>query len=585
MNNLQKYLSEFFNNLEVFEDVSRGHQYKIFMQQSIIDFLENETKETAFLVYQAFFDSYRIKLEGQSNPFVDLLDVLKNYEENAATLIDKQRDHFVHSVNVFILGLCIYSQNKNYRDAFKKTNMNKEIYAHSYDTKNEEFYYRWGLASLFHDVGYPVEIIGRQIEKFINFATNVDNNETKVKLHIEYENFEQLNSIPEVLPKRQFTKAYFEKYDSCIYIDLLKPIDLLAHKLYLCLDVDLKQIKDALDEFIFIMAKAGFIDHGFYSAIIVLKWYGFLIQKCNYKPEYFFYPILDSASGILLHNYYKNVIMKPPFSKGALSPESHPIAYLLILCDELQEWNREAYGILDKKRTHAQEASIAISNNRLDITYIARTGTLPQKFSAEKEALFSRLLDMQSIFNAGFSVGCEALETLVPLAEKMRIEDKITPRPLLDNLEKLAIAIHELYNQKQLERYPNKPLEYPRFTDLADSMKYSNLRQARNITAKLDTMDFVMLPKNTPGQKVTEISEDIVEYLAKEEHKAWVAERIESGWRYGEIRDTEKKVTPYLVEYDQLSEEIKELDRDTVRNIPLLAEMIGMAIYKNHPKQ
>jgi hypothetical protein len=333
MNNLPKYLSDFFNSLEVFEDVSRGHQYKIFMQQSIIDFLENETKDTAFSVYQAFFDSYRIKLEGQSNPFIDLLDVLKNYEENAATLIDKQRDHFVHSVNVFILGLCIYSQNKNYRDAFQKTNMNKEIYAHSYDTKNEEFYYRWGLASLFHDVGYPVEIIGRQIEKFINFATNVDNNETKVKLHIEYENFEQLNSIPEVLPKRQFTKAYFEKYDSCIYIDLLKPIDLLAHKLYLCLDVDLKQIKDSLDEFIFVMAKAGFIDHGFYSAIIVLKWYGFLIQKCNYKPEYFFYPILDSASGILLHNYYKNVMMKPPFSKGALSPESHPIAYLLILCD------------------------------------------------------------------------------------------------------------------------------------------------------------------------------------------------------------------------------------------------------------
>ncbi len=583
MNNLQKYLWDFFDNLEVFEDVNRGHHYKIFMKQSILDFLDNETKENAFLVYQAFFDSYRITLEGESNPFVDLLDVLKSYEENAATLIDKQRDHFIHSVNVFILGLCIFSQNKNYRAAFNKVNMDKKIYPNSYDTKNEEFFYRWGLASLFHDVGYPVEIIGRQVEKFIDFATNVDDDKIKVKAHLAFENFERINSIPEVLPKRQFTKTYFEKYDSCIYIDLLKPIDLLAHKLHQCFNVDLKQIKEALDQFVFIMADAGFIDHGFYSAIIVLKWYGLLIQKCNYNSDYFFYPVLDSASAILLHNYYKNVIMKPPFSKGTLSPFSHPIAYLLILCDELQEWNREAYGILDKKRAHANEVSIFISNHRLDITYIAKKGILPERFSAEKEALFSKLLDMNSVFDSGFSVGCEALEILAPIAEKVRIKDRITTRPLLDNLERLAIAIHGLYNQRQLERHPNKVLEYPRFEELTDSMKYSNLRQAQSITKKLDTIGYIMLPKDTPGEKITKIPEEIVEYLAREEHDAWVAERIENGWVYGEKKNVENKITPYLVDYDLLSEEIKELDRDTVRNIPVLADMLKMAIYKKLP--
>ncbi len=93
------------------------------------------------------------------------------------------------------------------------------------------------------------------------------------------------------------------------------------------------------------------------------RWYGFLIQSCSYKPEYFFYPILDSASAILLHNYYKNVLLKPPFNKGPLSPQEHPIAYLLILCDELQEWNRTPYGILDKKRNLAEEASVLITDN------------------------------------------------------------------------------------------------------------------------------------------------------------------------------------------------------------------------------
>jgi hypothetical protein len=33
------------------------------------------------------------------------------------------------------------------------------------------------------------------------------------------------------------------------------------------------------------------------------------------------------------------------------------------------------------------------------------------------------------------------------------------------------------------------------------------------------------------------------------------------------------------VPYDALSEEIKELDRDTIRNIPELLSMIGMAVH------
>ena len=75
----------------------------------------------------AFFDSYRIKLEGSTNPFIDLLDMLRAYEERAATLIEKQRDHYIHSVNVFILGLCIYSQNKNYRLSFDRVVITNQI--------------------------------------------------------------------------------------------------------------------------------------------------------------------------------------------------------------------------------------------------------------------------------------------------------------------------------------------------------------------------------------------------------------------------------------------------------------------------
>jgi hypothetical protein len=578
MNHLRTYVNRFFDMLQVFEDISRGHNYKAYMREAVLAFLDSETKETAFAVYEAFFDSYRITLKGERNLFIDLLDVLRGYEENAATLIDKQRDHYIHSVNVFILGLCVYAQNAAYRKAFDEANLNKADYPYSYDTKHEEFYYRWGLASLFHDVGYPVEIIGKQIGKFLGFAAGADGG-VKINSHLEFDNFEALNTVAEVMPKRDFTKAYFDKYESAVYVDLLKPTDLLAHKLHLALDVDLKTVKAALEDFVRVMAKSGFIDHGYYSAIIILKWYGYLIQSCRFKPEYFFYPVLDSASAILLHNYYKNAIMKPPFNKGPLPPRAHPVAYLLILCDELQEWNREAYGIMDKKRTLAAEASLMIGDRRLEVTYLAACGTLPEQFSWEKEALFRSLLDMDALFPDGFSVGCEALDRLAVLSGGMKRDSTIVPRPLLNNLERLAVAVHELFNQKQLERYPDKPLSYPRFADLPDSLKYSNLRQARGIADKLRRMGWEMRPVGSAGSAVEGIPADVIEALAIYEHEEWVKERVSSGWIYGETKDVDKKQSPYLVPYEALSEEIKDLDRDTIRNIPLLLEMIGMGIY------
>ena len=42
-----------------------------------------------------------------------------------------------------------------------------------------------------------------------------------------------------------------------------------------------------------------------------------------------------------------------------------------------------------------------------------------------------------------------------------------------------------------------------------------------------------------------------------------------------------EKTSPYLVPYDQLSEEIKDYDRDAIRNIPALVERGGMAVYGN----
>ena len=577
INNFREYISSFFESLELSSDLESQHDYKAFIRGSIDDFINNGTKDSAFEVYQTFLDSYQIVNEETHNPFADLLDTLRKYEENASVLTDKQRDHYVHSVNVFLLGLAIYAKNPHYQDIFIQNCCSDSALSCLFTTKNEEFFYRWGIASLFHDVGYPAEISVNQVGKFFNLITSVDtDNQLKVQLSVD--DFKRLNCIAQ-LPNTDYSESYSARYQLEDKLDLFKPTDILAHKLHLAFNLDLYEIKEALDSYMADCAKLGFVDHGFYSSLIVLKWYGHLLQIAGKNPEIFYYQIADCASAILLHNYYKNFLRENKrFNHGPMKVEEHPLAWMLILCDELQEWNREAYGILDKQRILAADASLFISNTRLSVTYIAAQGKMKEDFAVEKENDLQSLLQFDRIFSQGISIDCETMNTLGMLALPIKEEAEVLPRPLMANLEKLAIGIHNQYNHAQLQRNPDKELEYPRFSDLPESLKYSNLRQARDIVKKLKLIDCEIRSIDCHMEPVTSFSSDEIEFLAKYEHDLWMEERINSGWTFGEVKDVEKKKSPYLIPYEDLSEEIKQLDRDTINNIPILLKSIGMAV-------
>ena len=62
------------------------------------------------------------------------------------------------------------------------------------------------------------------------------------------------------------------------------------------------------------------------------------------------------------------------------------------------------------------------------------------------------------------------------------------------------------------------------------------------------------------------LSEDLLELserLAEQVHEIWSEGRINDGWTYGEERNDQKKQTPCLVPYRELTETEKEYDRRT----------------------
>ena len=153
----------------------------------------------------------------------------------------------------------------------------------------------------------------------------------------------------------------------------------------------------------------------------------------------------------------------------------------------------------------------------------------------------------------------------------------------VEKRDSIAKAIHDKYRRDQQGRKtPDDPAMAP-WERLSEPLKESNRHQAGHIVEKLKRIECdIRLPASGQAEPFTfEPAEE--EILAEMEHDRWVAERLREGWQMGP-RDPEKKITPYLVAWDQLEEEIKEYDRDAVRGIPGTLAEVGFEIYR-HPSK
>lgn len=603
-NNLKNYIDDFFDNLILYDDYKNGHYYKDLLMATIHAFLENENEYNAYQIYETFFMIYQITSEDKSeaskvdspvldepNTLLNLVEIMRMYEERTGDLIEKQRDHFIHSVNVFLLGLSIYSQNKHYREKFREYVIQtpyKKYYRLWDDSfSHEEFLYRWGIASLFHDIGYPIEIIGKQMKKFLNDSIKSISYSYDVDTAIDFNDFNEFNSIRRINP--DFADDYRNSYSETKFLDLFKPTDIMAHKISIDFPKsDVNQIRKHLDGFVDVMGENGFIDHGYFSSILVLNSYGYLIQKHSKNHDFFFYPIVDSATAILLHNYYGNVLRKKPFEFKELHPVRNPLAFLLILCDELQEWNRQPYGTKDKKKSRVAELNITITDDVLSLEYIIKSGAMGLGFSKNKEDFLNNVLSLRGIFRWGLSIKTEVNHSKV--IKDMEREETHSSNVLLRNVEKLAVEVHNDYVANLLK--DGKTPDTVDFHDLSPELKMSNIRQAKSIATKLAMVGCEMAPYNDEREEY-ELTRDEIIDLAIYEHEQWCKQKFMNGWTYGSVKDEDNKIHPCLVEWvderymseeeykrtePKLPSEEQEKDIDAIENIPNLLHSIGMKV-------
>ena len=137
-----------------------------------------------------------------------------------------------------------------------------------------------------------------------------------------------------------------------------------------------------------------------------------------------------------------------------------------------------------------------------------------------------------------------------------------------EQLEGLARAMHARYAGR---REASEPV--PAWEQLPACERAANLASARFAPVVLAALGLAVGTTAAPGRR-TELTGEEVEAGGRLEHLRWVRFTRASG----------RTDHPDLVPWGQLSDDVRELDRIRVRDLPVLLDQLGLAVVE-HPEE
>ena len=235
------------------------------------------------------------KLSG--NEFFDLPErfsnVFSKFQKHEGILynLPYYRDHFLHMFHVFYLGYLILNGWWNKKVSF-------------FENLDENTVLKiWFIASIQHDIAYPVEKTESWVPSFPKEALDLD---------VEIRSMFDWSPIILVGENGLYIEKITERFITPLKNNLNNE------------EIFLKQVafRNWLNEQI--LEKH---DHGVLSSLSILN-FGWREEDLEY--------VYDAALSVALHNYWKN----PDITQGELAFSSYPLAFLLTYCDTAQEWGR-----------------------------------------------------------------------------------------------------------------------------------------------------------------------------------------------------------------------------------------------------
>jgi len=150
----------------------------------------------------------------------------------------------------------------------------------------------------------------------------------------------------------------------------------------------------------------------------------------------------------------------------------------------------------------------------------------------------------------------------------------------MESIEKAAKNSHENTIREKREKCGEciDPSRKP-WPTLDEKFRHSSIQQKLYAEAILRYEGYGLREKDPEKIKVIEFSEEKLDRMAEMEHGRWNLERTKSGWKKGAERDPDNKLSPYLVSWNELSDDVKKYDVDYVKGWPEDFKEAGIEIY------
>ena len=513
---------------------------RLCLEGALGSFMDSGVSEDAYAVYYCFLELFF----GQYGKSKKMVELLSEYELNGSSLLMKHRDHYSHSVYVFALGLAIYETNPAYRALFRA------FYALETAPEAEaahRFLEYWGLSALFHDIGYPFEL---PFEQVLSYFEADRQTRGAGSLFLAYRNVEALTALDEET-KARFEALYGRRFESVS--ELLA--DDLTRKLGAAYGFSEEALLDVLwrkptqpEDF------GYFMDHAFFSAARLCRELAHILG-----PQALTRMHVDALSAILLHNslfkfsiaFYKDEKKR----RVPLQASLHPLAWLLMLCDELQCWDRTAYGRRSRTELHPMAARFDFSGGAIRVIYDfdeaererveafeAAYAAWQREGTGKAEPRLKAYSDMAGPAPR-FAAEIARIVDLSPCplrvqtglrpAERQRKQLFLSGSNFL-HLYDFAVALHA----RHLPPETSVAEMEARFAALSLEYQLYAIDRARSFARYLDAIRCFYTDRPVGYEPVTRFGKRDAAIFAPLEHERWLREHRAMGWRYGTAYET-----------------------------------------------
>lgn len=540
---------------------------RLCLEKALGRFLDAGTANDAFDVYFCYLEMF----VGSYGSTKNMIEMLSEFEMNGSSLLMKHRDHYSHSVYVFALGLAFYETNSNYRkkyQAFYGLEEDRQAACH--------FLEYWGLSALFHDIGYPFELPFEQQESYFE-VKKVSRPNAPFMAYMGLDDFIAVRKEEDAvfceIYGLQGKEPYFKNTNELFAYNLEQRLGRVYRFTKKSMQVVLEAKPMAPNHFDYYM------DHAYFSASVLYQELVQADQKENKNRMTL--ERLDALTAILIHNslykfsiaFYKDRKLNIPFEI-----EYHPLAYMLMLCDELQCWDRVAYGRNSRRQLHPMDCEFQFSENQVHAAYIfdadeqAKVAAFEEAYKAGKKAELKSYSNMvhENQFLQDIKAIINTADIALTTAVQFRNRERINRRKHLNlsqsnymSLYEFAMVLNARYQSKKEKEAGTTDKDFREwmeevFNDLTLEYKLSNIRQAKAFAEHLEAISCFYTDKPVDFDLVTEFTEKELHTLGELEHGRWLKEHQEMGWKQGSGRSEQEREHELMLDGELSEERIKE---------------------------